>query len=192
MNLSIKAIKDLILQFCPYLEEKDIEQFLAISVYRKAKTKELILESGRKDKYVLLILKGAARSFSMDESGNDLNNYIRAEGCLVGDARVFGDGIQILNVESIGEMHYLKFDVTQLEELGFENRNLMKFYLSFLKEIAVTLSHRVNTFVSMSAKERYLDLVKWNPKYLNSTYDKHIASFLGITPLTLYRIKNDK
>lgn len=189
MKLSKLELKDLIVKFYPILGDNEIEQFLSISDYKSAKNKTLLLKSGGTNKQVLLILKGAARAFRIDESGQDLSNYIRPEGHLIADAKVFGNDVQILNVESVGEIHYLKFDISRLEALGFDNKKLMAFYLIFLKEIILTLSHRVNTFVSMSAKERYEDLVKWNPKYLDSTYDKHIASFLGITPLTLHRIK---
>ena len=41
----------------------------------------------------------------------------------------------------------------------------------------------------MTPKERYIDLIKQNPMYLKTTFDKHIATFLGIKPLTLHRIK---
>lgn len=191
MKLSNQSIKNLISNFFPLLGEKEIELFLAISTYKTTKSKEPLLKSGSTSKQVLLILKGSARAFRIDESGQDLSNYIRTEGSLIADAKVFGNDIQILNVESVGEIHYLKFNITELECLGFDNKLLMEFYLNFLKEIILTLSHRVNTFVSMTAKERYEDLVKWNPKYLDSTYDKHIASFLGITPLTLHRIKKN-
>lgn len=190
MKLSKSEIESIISEFYPALEENDIEQFMSISKYKMANSKELLLKSGGISKQVLLILKGAARAFRIDESGQDLNNYIRAEGTLIADAKVFGNEVQILNVESIGEIHYLKFDINDLEFLGMNNQKLMEFYLSFLKEIILTLSHRVDTFVSMTTKERYDDLIKWNPKYLDKTYDKHIASFLGVTPLTLHRIKN--
>ncbi|MFK7812087.1 MAG: hypothetical protein AB8B59_06310 [Maribacter sp.] len=66
----------------------------------------------------------------------------------------------------------------------------MKFYLGILKEIISIFSHRINTIVSLTPRERYIDLIQWNPKYLKSTFDKHIDSFLGVTPLTMHRIKN--
>ena len=81
------------------------------------------------------------------------------------------------------------FDIDKLESIGFENPKIMVFYINIMKEIILTFSHRINTFVTMNSKERYEDLIKWNPSYLQSTYDKHIASFLGITPLTINRIK---
>jgi CRP-like cAMP-binding protein len=190
MKLSKLELKDLITKFYPILQDNEIEQFLTIAEYKKVKKKELLLKSGRTDKYVILILKGSARAYSIDDNGDELNNYIRPEGHLIGDARVFGNNIdQVLNIESISILHYLKFDISQLESLGYDNPKLMTFYLGFLKEIVVTLSHRVHTFVTMTSKERYEDLVKWNPNYLESTSDKNIASFLGVKPLTLHRIK---
>lgn len=192
MKLSKTEIIDLLSNYFPNLKEDEIELFLSITEYHIVKNKRNILKNGKTDKYVILILKGAARAYRVNNEGKELNNYIRAEGKLIADARVFGDDTQILNVESIGEIHFLKFDISELENLGFENSMLMVFYLNFLKEIILTLAHRVNTFVSMSTKERYLDLIKWNPHYLEKTYDKHIASFLGITPLTLHRIKKDE
>jgi hypothetical protein len=189
MKLSRLEIKKLIANFYPVLKDNDIEQFLSITVYKLSKRKALLLKGGGTSKQVVLILKGAARAYRIDESGHDLNNYIREEGRIIADAKVFGNDVQILNVESISEIHYLKFDITELEAVGLTNQSLMKFYLTFLKEIILTLSHRVDTFVSLTSQKRYEDLVKRNPSYLFKTYDKHIASFLGVTPLTLYRIK---
>ena len=65
----------------------------------------------------------------------------------------------------------------------------MNFYLSILKEMILTFTYRLNTFITMSPKERYIDLLRWNPILIESSYDKHLASFLGIKPLTIYRIK---
>lgn len=190
MKFSQLELQELLKEFFPDLELKEIEFFLTICEYRKEENKKPLLKSGTKDKSVLLILKGAARAFRITEKGKELNNYIRSEGRLIADAKVFGDQVQMLNIESISEIHFLKFDIEKLETLGLGNNKIMSFYLSFLKEIILTLSHRVDTFVTMDAKERYLDLEKWNPSYLKKTQDKHLASFLGITPLTFHRVKN--
>ena len=191
MKFSKSEIQDLLIKFFPNLKEKEIDIFLSISEYHFAKNKEIIVNSGRTDKNLILILKGVARAYSITEKGQELNDFIRAEGKLMGDARVFGDDIQILNIEAIGEIHYLKFSISELEELGYNNPEILKFYLNFLKEIILTLTHRLNTFVTMTPKERYIDLLRWNPILIESSYDKHLASFLGIKPLTIHRIKKD-
>jgi len=192
MELSNKEIKDLLAGFFPKLKPNDMDLFLSLSKYKVSKNKELILKGGGTNKDVLLLLKGSARAYTISNAGEEQNNFIKYEGHLIADAKVFGNQTQILDVESIGKIHYLKFNIGELESLGLNNPGLMLFYLDFLKEIILTLSHRVNTFVSMSSKERYDDLLRWNPKYLETAFDKDIATFLGIKPLTLHRIKNPK
>lgn len=189
MKLSQSAIKNLIKKYFPDLNQIEIDLFLSITEYQLANNKEVILKSGKTDKSLIFLLKGVARAYSINDKGQELNDYIRAEGHLMGDARVFGDDVQILNIEAIGEIHYLKFDISRLESLGYKHPKIMKFYLNFLKEIILTLSYRLNTFVTMTPEERYLDLIRWNPILVETTFDKHIASFLGITPLTIHRIK---
>jgi len=189
MRLSENEIKDLIINYFPNLEEEVIDMFLSITTYKIAKNKEIILKTGKTDKSLIFILKGVTRAYSINEKGKELNNFIRAEGHLMGDTKVFSDEAQTLIIESIGKIHYLKFDLSELETLGYENPKILKFYLELLKEIILRLSYRLSTFVTMTPEERYLDLIKLNPILIETAFDKHIASFLGITPLTIHRIK---
>lgn len=189
MTLSKPQIKQLVKEYFSYLNSKEADLFISISQYEVFKNKELILKSDRLDKYLFLILKGCSRAYFINDNGHELNCHLRAEGYFFGDARVFENIPQILNAEAIGETHILKFNVEELESIGYKNHKIMLFYVNILKEIISALSHRTYTFVSMTPKERYIDLIKQNPMYLKTTFDKHIATFLGIKPLTLHRIK---
>ncbi len=191
MKFSKSEIQDLLIKFYPYLEEKEAKILISISTYKVFKSKEIILKSGRTDKKIFIALKGSSRSYRIVD-GVELNCHLRSEGFLMGDANSFSDDpVSLLYTEAITDIHLLMFDLGELEKKGFENPALMTFYLKLMKEIIVVFSHRIETFVTMNSKERYLDLIRWNPKYLESTYDKHIASFLGITPLTLHRVKKE-
>lgn len=189
MHLSQVEIKELVSLYFPNLGDAEIDIFLSICQYKKAKNKEIIFKKGRLDNNLILILKGSARAYQINKEGVEITNHLRSEGYIFGEALVFSNKLQMLNIEAIGEVHYLKFDVSELENIGFNNEKIMLFYLGFLKETILTFSHRIDTFVALSAKERYMDLVRWNPKYLKNTFDKHIASFLGVKPLTIHRIK---
>jgi CRP-like cAMP-binding protein len=188
--LSESQIKDLLAGFIPQLTKEDIEQFYSICVYKHAKNREIILKKGRIDNYLIFILKGSARAFQIDKNGKEINNHLRSEGYVFGEALALSKQPQILDIQALSDLHYLRFHVTELERLAFDHPDILKFYLNLLKEIIITFSQRINSFVSMSASERYQDLVNWNPKYLDVVFDKHIASFLGVSPLTIHRIKN--
>lgn len=189
MALSKEEIKELVSVYFPNLEVAEIDIFISISEYGEAKNKEIILKRGRSDKYLLLILKGSARAYQITNEGVEITNHLRSEGHIFGEALVFSEKSQMLDIEAIGEIQFLKFDVYQLEKIGYRNEKIMRFYINILKEVILTFSHRIHTFVALTPTERYLDLIRWDPIYLKHTFDKHIATFLGVTPLTMHRIK---
>ncbi len=189
MKFSKKEIEELILKFYPYLEDREIDEFLSLTEYSIVKNKKIIFKKGRFDKYVFIVLKGAARVYQTNNKGVEINNHLRSDGYLFGEPAVFTDEIQKMNIQALCETHILKFSIDELEKLGFKNPKIMVFYLNLLKEIIKTFSYRINSFVALTPKERYLSLIEMDPLYLKSTFDKHIASFIGITPVTLIRIK---
>jgi CRP-like cAMP-binding protein len=191
MILSKPQIKKLVKSYFPDLKNKEVDLFINMSIYEIHGNKEIILKGGRKEKNLFLILKGSSRAYYIDEKGNELNCHLRSEGFMFGDPKIFGNDIQSLFIEAIHETHILKYNIDELETLGYKNPKIMHFYLNILKEVILTFSHRIDSFITMNSKERYLDLIEWNPKYLKSTFDKQIASFLGIRPLTLHRIKKE-
>lgn len=192
MKLSNEKILELLAGFFTELESEELNLLLSICQYNIGKNKEIILPKGKYDRTLIIILKGTARAYQVNQKGKEIINHLRSEGHFFADPTVFGKNPTRLEIQALSDIHYLKLNVEQLESLAFENKVLMKFYLGILKEGILTLSHRVNTFVSMTSEERYLDLINWNPEYLDAIFDKHVASFLGITPLTLHRIKNAK
>lgn len=189
MTFSQTEILTLLQKYYPDLAEEEAKLFLSICTYKKFKSKEIILKKGRTDQTFFVILKGCARSYSITD-GNELNCHLRSEGFIMGDARMFKkDQVSLLDTEAISDSQVLLFDMGELEKLALNNSKLMTFYLNLMKEVIVVFSHRIHTFVTMDATDRYKDLMKWNPLYLRSTFDKHLASFLGMSPLTFLRIK---
>lgn len=195
MEFSKKEILELLLKFYPNLKEKEAKALQSISTYKIFKSKEIILSKGRKDKKIFIILKGSSRSY-LTIDGVERNCHLRSEGFIMGDPKSFSDNKKtMLDTEAITESHVLIFDLDDLDDLekiALKNSRMMTFYLDIMKEVILVFSRRINSFVAMNASERYYDLKKWNPQYLKSTYDKHLASFLGITPLTFHRIKSKK
>jgi CRP-like cAMP-binding protein len=192
MKFLESEIQDLLVKFYPYLKEKEARILMSISTYKVCKSKEIILKSGRTDKKTFIILKGSARSYTIVD-GVEFNCHLRSEGFLMGDPSSFNEiTVSLLDTEAITESHILLFDLGELEAIALKNPKMMLFYLKLMKEIIVVFSHRIRSFVTMNATERYNHLIQWNPLYLKSTYDKHLASFLGITPLTFHRVKHKK
>ena len=191
MPFSKEKIKSILIKTMPFLTEKEISRFLNITNYEVIGAKEIIIKRGCKSKKAFLILKGAVRGYYISETGKEKNVLLRGDGYFVGDARkLFNDEFHRYTFEAILETHVLLFNYPDLEDLASKNSNIMQWLLSVFKEIMILLNYRLETMISMTAEERYLDLIKKNPSFLGKAYAKHIANFLGITPVSFSRIIN--
>ena len=76
-----------------------------------------------------------------------------------------------------------------LQQLIDSNPKLEANRKFFLHNILKDLLKRVDSFVLLSPEERYLEFIKTHPDITNRIPNKHIANILGITPVSLSRIR---
>ena len=185
-----KGATDRLKEILPDIPDKDLELLAGICESKTFKDKEVILKSGNRLRNVFLILEGAARGYIVGSDGDEKTILLRGKGIFVGDAQgVFTNMPQKLEIVAVGATEVLMLAYTDLEQLAMKNQNILRVYLNSLKEAILRLSYRVESMITMSSEERYLDLLKLSPSFLEKSYDKYVASFLGITPVSLSRIK---
>ncbi len=191
MSLSSEEIKTILIKSLPNLTEKDIESFLKVTNYKAIGAKKIILKRGHQSRTAFLILKGAVRGYFICEAGIERNSLLRGEGFFMADGeKLFYNKYHKYTFEAITETHVLYFNYRDFEELAIRNPNIMQWHLRIFKEIMILQNYRIETLISMTAEERYLDLIKKNPTFLDKTFSKYVANFLGITPTSFSRIIN--
>jgi CRP-like cAMP-binding protein len=189
LGLSINQIEQLLQKHCPTLSKNERIAFLEQTEYRHFESKEIILNNSLRIKQAFIILQGSIRGYFFDQNGEERNVILRSEGVFSGDANVlFLDEPKKTIFEAISPTDALIFDFTKFEKMIWENEGLMRLYINVLKDAITVLTYRVNSMASMSNEERYIDLLKKNPSFLKDTFNKHIANYLGITPVSLSRI----
>ncbi len=184
---------ELISSIRPYfteLSDYEFQRLVAISEFQSYPTKTIILKNGNKLKKAFLVLQGSARGFIIDKNGDEKNILLRSRGIFVGDAdALFTNQPQKLTIMSMEETKVLMFSIESFEKLADELKGVQKLYTNNLKEAILKLTYRVNSMITMNSEERYLDLLEKNPDFLKGAYDKYVANYLGITAVTLSRIK---
>ena len=182
---TLKKLKELL----PQLEDKDRLKFLEICKYTKLKNREIVIPEGNTSKKAFLILEGIVRGYLTTKSGEEKTILLRGKGIFVAYAdTIFKDVPTKHTYESIGNTEVLIFNSDTYIELAEKENALKNLFISILKEAVSVLNYRIETMITMSNEERYIDLVKRNPDFLNSTYKKDIANYLGVTPVSLSRI----
>ena len=78
----------------------------------------------------------------------------------------------------------------EARKIIFENEYLMKLWIKVLEESLIYKTERENSFLLKSATERYLDFRR-TLGFLEKRVDsQYISSYLGMTPVSLSRIKH--
>lgn len=170
-------------------KEELINQILKIAQEKSVKTNEIIQNIGRKQTQVYLIYKGLARSFYLDINGNDITKMFMKENDFCVGESLFENEVSIQGVEALEDMETLEFDARELKRLLLLDKDLTNLYISYLENSLIYKMQRESSFQIMSATERYLRFQKDYKDIENRVNQSYIASYLGIAPESLSRIK---
>jgi CRP-like cAMP-binding protein len=159
----------------------------------KVKKGEVIQQRGDLVRKGYLVKKGLLRSYSVDAKGKEHIYIFAPEGWIAGG----------LEFDSENLRTELFIDALEDSEVEMANSNLFNHYLSFLDEEALkveisrlirrvsVLQNRVISLMSSTATERYEEFLKTYPQIVQRVPQRMIASYLGITPEALSKLKGE-
>lgn len=182
-------IKEIIQEKYPFLDNNDINDLLAIGTLKQVKNKEIIISAGTKSRILFFILKGTFRGYFLNKEREEMNIFLRQAPSFFGPTDSLFDDIPTkFNIEAILPATILIFDIDELEKLAFKNYAIFRLYIMETKSHIQNLVYRIESLIDKQPQERYEDLLKKNPKLFQAAFNKHIANFLGVTPVSLSRI----
>lgn len=170
------------------------------------KKNEIIKHSNRPETHLHLITKGSSANFIYKE-GHDVCIDLFYEGDFTGDY------YSLINQYIAQNQNFQKFDMDGLynkespifvmalevlETLTISKDNLFKIYqLEFGEKVARMIAevlylqkqNQQIELLTLTAEERYKRLLLKQPDILQKTANKHIASYLGITPESFSRMR---
>jgi CRP-like cAMP-binding protein len=185
-------------KFRAYLEKSlpiTDEQFDLISKDLKVKTfekNELILSQGEICSKTYFVTEGLLRSYSIDSKGKvhviqfapELWWLSERNGFLFNEAADFNlDAVEPTTAIIIPK-DYFKESIPHLPGLQDLNLIMLNNFIRFMQR-------RINMLLSATAEERYLDFIKLYPNLTLRVPQWMIASYLGITPESLSRVRKD-
>ena len=148
-----------------------------------------LVEEGDTIKNIYFIKKGCLRLW-FDNQGNDITLQFFFEdqvvsGFIEGDKSMF-------TIESLEPTTIVKIKKSDFENLLKEIPELKDQYLEFVIQRLANYSRLFLSRIKDKPKVRYHLLIKENPEILQRAAQHYIASYLGITSVSLSRIRNKK
>jgi CRP-like cAMP-binding protein len=170
------------------LIETEIEVIKDVFTPKKLRKHQYFLQEGEVCKYAAFVVKGAMRQYSVDDKGVEHIIRLSIENWWAGDreswVRQTPSGYYVDAWEDSTLLLMTLADYwSRLQNIPAFNETTKKMDENY----AIAIQKKVSS-ISLSAEERYAELIKTNPEFLQRFPQHIIASYLGITKETLSRI----
>lgn len=173
------------------LSDETIVQYLRCCRVKQLEKGQHLLELGQIPSHFAFLHKGLIRAYVMDEAGNEFNKNFFAEGRFPGSmTALLNNEPSFLAIQALEPVEVVEIDFSQFRALLETNSELMMFQIRYLeKHWLLEKESKEIGYLQYEAKQRYQDFLINYQSILPRLSQFHIASYLGITPTQLSRIK---
>ncbi|GAB3936723.1 Crp/Fnr family transcriptional regulator [Mucilaginibacter myungsuensis] len=168
----------------------DIIDLVKLAKRRELKAGDIFIPEGSMSKRLAYVRSGLIRAYTLKANGEEVTMMLRWEKQLVAslDSVVLGKPSRF-NYQAMEDTVVMEVDYHQALQIIDKSPKLSAQRQNLLLEILGQAMDRIESFVMLSPEERYLKLVKEKPNIVDRVADKHLATLLGITPVSLSRIR---
>jgi len=157
---------------------------------RKIKKDDFFISMGDICEYIGFITNGALRTFYIDNNGNDISFIFHLENNFFTDYESFlTTAPSKLFIQAIEDTEVLVIHKKDLLDLYATDVYWQVYGRNMAESIYLSAKKRVEDLLFLTHEERYLRLIKDQPMIFNRVPQKQIASYLGIKPQSLSRIR---
>lgn len=175
------------------LDEEEEQFFTSLLNYRKLRKRQFLLQEGDISRQEAFVLKGCLRTYEMDENGQEHVLSFAIENWWVGDLYSFIANVPSkYSIDALEPSELLWLDLPSQELLYKKVPKFERYFRLLIQNAFVATQRRVISSISKPAEERYVEFLKKYPTLELRIPQHQIASYLGITPESLSRIRKQR
>lgn len=172
------------------ISKEEFDFCKTLFIPKKLRKKQYLLQEGDVCRYTAFVEKGMLRTFTVDEKGNEPILQFSMEGWWIADLYSFlTEEPSIYNVEALEECELLLITKENWEILLAKVPAFERYFRLLIQNNLIATQRRLMSSLSESAEEKYTKLINNFPGCIQRVPQHMIASYLGITPETLSRIR---
>lgn len=176
-------------QICPFTTEEN-EAISQSIVYKKIKQHDFLVSEGKRCNHIAFLLSGFMRTFHIGEDGKEITSEFSLQNKFTSSYHSFYTRqVSFEYIQAMTDCEVLLISYDKLQKLYQHSFNMNVMGRRILENACVQREIRVKKMISLSA----LDYYKWFIKEFGDVYKvaqlQHIASFLGVKPETLSRVR---
>jgi CRP-like cAMP-binding protein len=174
------------------LSDEVFEQLAPYFSFREVPHNHYLLRAGELSHYAFFVESGLLESFSLDEKGGEHILQFAPENWIISDrASQYFNKPTDFYIKAIEPSVIVFIQPEFMEKASHLSHAFACFMESSLQRNIYIQQQRINSLLAMSAKKRYLLFMDMYPSLLQRVPQWMIASYLGITPESLSRVRRE-
>ena len=175
------------------LSPEEVEGFTSILQPKKLRRRQYLVQAGDPCRYECFLNKGCMRQYYVGPNGQEHTIMFAVEDWWFSDMYGLITGNPSLtNIDALEDSELLLIERTAFENMLLKIPKMERFFRIILQRSMITQQLRIIENISLSAEDRYRRFVERYPLLEQRLPQKHIASYLGITPESLSRIRRQQ
>lgn len=171
--------------------DQELLLFNSLLDYRKVTKKTILLHAGEQCNFEAFVIKGCARKYYIDSNGAEVVLQLAVENAWLSDVSfsVYESNPSHVFIETLEDCEFFMF-TPESKEILFEKAPRFERAYRILMErhLAVTQERLFDT-ISKTATDKYIAFLERYPTLSNRFAQHYIASYLGISPEFLSKIR---
>lgn len=173
------------------ITDAEFERIAAVSTLKRLRKKQYLLQEGDVWRHNAFIVSGLVRLYRVDEKGTEHVVNFAKENWWAGDRESLLSGKPSkFNIDAVEPTEVLLIGKEEFDEICREIPAIATMVHDIIQKSLVATQNRLLVHKDYTAEEKYLDMMAKYPDFILRVPLSMIASYLGITPETLSRIRN--
>jgi CRP-like cAMP-binding protein len=183
-------LRQLIQYFSPF-DAKELDKVVECFHIRRLEKNAVLLHAGDVCKEFYFIHQGCIRTYFITKQGHEKTRYLMIEPSIGTALTSFiSQKPSFEFIDALEKTELLAISHTDFYRLAAEVPAWKSFYLKIMEMAYSFQNRKIESLVTLSATERYHQLLKENPKVVQRLSNKIVASYLDIKQETLSRLKS--
>lgn len=185
-------------KFKAYLQKNaqiDDKQFEVLSKNlktQKVKKHTILLQPGEVCAHSFFVEKGLLKLYSVDDLGKEHVIQFAPENWIVSDrSSAYFNQPSDFFIDTVEDSEIVYLDKSFMETASEQDINFRFFFDKLLHNHIRHMQRRVSLLLGATAEQRYMDFIKLYPDLMLRVPQWMIASYLGITPESLSRVRKE-
>lgn len=186
-----EKVKDIVFSVYPVSENafREIENLLELQTFSKG---EVFISRDKPDKKEYFLLEGICKSYLLDPDGNEVTISFFPEKSILSPHSIrTAKNKSVLNFKALTDIALASVNAGEFEQLMIDKIEIRNFANRVLQNELISKVEKEIGLASLPAKERLIEFRKKFPVLENYVPHTDIASYLGITNISLSRLRKE-